>query len=62
MGRAIRVGCSGSDVRKDWNDGQTAMRVNGNLQLTGVGRWQGISKRRQRPGIREAAKIQWGWP
>jgi hypothetical protein len=36
------------------------MRMNGNLQMTGVGRWGGgISRKRQRPGIREAPKNQW---
>jgi hypothetical protein len=31
------MGGSGSDVRKDRRDGQMVMRMNGNLQLTGVG-------------------------
>jgi hypothetical protein len=31
-------GDSGSDVRKGRSDGQMAMRMNENLQLTGVGR------------------------
>ena len=35
-----------------------AMKMNGNLQLTGEVVW-GISRTRQRPGIREAPKNQW---
>lgn len=37
MGR-VKWG-SRSGVRKDRGDGQIAMRMNGNLQLTRVGRW-----------------------
>jgi hypothetical protein len=38
-----------------------AMKMNGNIQVIRV-RWcrQGISRIRQRPGIREAPKNQWG--
>jgi hypothetical protein len=43
-----------------------AMRVDGNMKLMGLGRWGsgggGISRKRQRPGIREALKNQWGCP
>ena len=36
-----------------------AMRMNGNLQLMGLGNVGGISRKRQRPGIREVPKNQW---
>jgi hypothetical protein len=37
MGKGM--GCSGSCVGKDRRDGKMAMKMNGNLQLTGVKRW-----------------------
>jgi hypothetical protein len=38
-----------------------AMKMNRNLKLIGVRRWGSISRTRQRPGIKEAFKKQWGW-
>jgi hypothetical protein len=41
MGEGMKreMGISGSDVGRDRTEGQMAMRINRNLQLTGVGRW-----------------------
>jgi hypothetical protein len=50
MGELFRIRCGEGHRRDGW----MAMRINGNLQLTGLG--EGISKTRQRPGIREATK------
>ena len=43
MGERIgrEIGGSGSGVEKDMRDGQMAMRINRNMQLTGVKRWEG---------------------
>lgn len=39
------MGGLGSVVGRDRRDGQLVMRMNGNLQLTGVGRWRGHKNR-----------------
>jgi hypothetical protein len=38
---------------------EMAMRMNGNLQLMGLGNVGGISRKRLRPEIREVPKNQW---
>ena len=43
MGRGMR-GKSGSGVKRDRRDDQMAMRMSGNLQLTGVGSWQQLQE------------------
>ena len=44
---------------RDRRNGQMAMRMNGNLQLVEVRRWEGgIFRMIHRPGIREAPKNQ----
>ena len=51
---------SGSGVGRFRGNGQMAMRMNGNLQLVEVRRWEGgIFRMIHRPGIREAPKNQW---
>ena len=50
------MGGSGSGVGKDSRGDYRAMKMNGNLQVIGVRR----SRMRQRPGIREVPKNQWG--
>jgi hypothetical protein len=51
-------GAGGSGEERNRRDDQMAMKMSGNLQLTG--RWVGsISRKRQRPEIREASKNQW---
>jgi hypothetical protein len=59
-GMENRMGDLGSGMRKDRRDVQMAMEINGNWLLMVVRRWGYISRRRQRPGIREARKNQWG--
>lgn len=46
-------GDSESGVGQDREDGQTDKKMNGNLQLMGMGRWESA-------GIREIHKFQWG--
>ena len=44
---------------RDRRDGQMGMKMNGNLKLIGVGRWD-ISKTEQRPGMRGFPRIKGG--
>jgi hypothetical protein len=46
---------------KDRRDGQMVIRMNGKLQLTGVGEMGDISRTCQRPGIGETHENQWRW-
>ena len=54
----MRMDGSGMGVGKDRRDCQMAMRMDGNLQLTGVWR-EGVFRMAQRCGIREVSKNQW---
>ena len=58
MGRGLED--SGSSVGRDKRDGQMAMRMNGNLQLTGRGRYGASPGTDREPGIKETPKNQ-GW-
>jgi len=53
------VGGSEVGVGRSRRNGHHAMRMNGNLQLTGV---RERHRGHKRPGIGEAPKNQWGCP
>lgn len=55
-GKNMRIGIGG-----DWIEAQRAWIMNGNMQLSGVGKvGRGTSKKSQRPGMGKTPRSQYG--